>query len=262
MKCPHCDSKIKEASLINSENKFLNETSIKRINDFLPEKYPKKVKQYCDSCIFFDDYEPKLCYINERFKEYYENCKEKVESNELDKEISSLSNHIAKTELIYSNSFQGSVKIYSTSPNNFLQEKFIESQIILDTGMWSTSSDNLDAMWSVIHDNIAREGSGTENKLQDGFNEAKKNLRQSATLARCNTIVDFKHTFSELAGNGKILIYSSGMASIDKSRALPDLSITNENRKILDELIKRNNELKIYLDSISPLKFKDLIQSI
>ena len=126
--------------------------------------------------------------------------------------------------------------------------------------MWFTSSDNLDAMWSVIHDDIARKGNKTQNKLQDGCNEAKKNLTQSAILCRCYTIVDFKHTFSELAGNGKILIYSSGIASIDKSRALPNILITNEKRKILDELIKRNNEIKIYLDSIYPLKFKDLIR--
>lgn len=262
MNCPSCKSKIREKSVLLSANQFIAEDQANRINDFLPNEFQAKSKQYCDSCLQIDSSNQETYVINSKFNKFYNELSELKESVELEEKISELSEDIAKTEVIYADSFLASVKLYSTAPDEISQEKFIESQIILDTGMWSTSSDNLDAVWSAVHDSIARKGTDTDNKLQSGFNQAQLNLKRAAAFSRCNTIIDFKHTFSELAGNGKILIYTSGMAGIEKSRELPNFSITNDKRKSLDEMVKRNKKLREYLNSIHPKKFKNLIRTI
>ena len=88
--------------------------------------------------------------------------------------------------------------------------------------MWSTSSDNLRG--SAVHDSIVRKG---ENHplIATGINDVKNLVKMEAIDKGCNSVVDLKFNFSELAGNGKILIFCQGTAAIDKGNKLPDFQV-------------------------------------
>lgn len=118
------------------------------------------------------------------------------------------------------------IKIYSNIPEGFKLIEFIESFIVVDTGMWSTSSDNLDAFWGALHDNIARSGSNTPSLIKKGFDDTKELLKREAFIRNGNCVVDLKYNFSELAGNGKILIYAQATAAINPNNK--DLSFKTE----------------------------------
>ena len=147
--------------------------------------------------------------------------------------------------------------LYSCSTLEIELICLVESFIIVDSGMWSTSSDNLDAMWSAIHDKAAREGVESDKKLAKGFENIKALLKKAAFIEGGNCVVDVKYSFSELAGNGKILIHCQGTAAIDKNKPVPDFtsiySEVKETKKELEDKIK-NIEKETSEKSIHYLK--------
>ena len=141
------------------------------------------------------------------------------------------------------------VKIYSNTPSDIELIEYVESFQVVNCGMWSTSSDNFNPLLSVIHDQMASSGSNSDKLLSEGFSKSKDFIRYDACLKGANTIVDFKHSFSELAGNGKILIYSQGTPGIVKNRTNIDFTELDENHNSKLESIK--NEIKEVVDYIA-----------
>ena len=128
---------------------------------------------------------------------------------------------------------------------------YVESFMVVDSGMWSTSSDNLDAMWSVIHDNAARKGSDSLKKLGSGFRDTKDLIKKDCFIKGGNAVVDVKYSFSELAGNGKILVHCQGSAARLNTKETVDFSeidMKYETKKISleREVEEANKALSIY----------------
>lgn len=128
--------------------------------------------------------------------------------------------------------------------------------------MWSTSSDNLDAFWSAVHDNAARSGSNTSSLIKKGLDEAKELIKREAFINKGNCVVDFKYKFSELAGNGKILILAQGMAGKNPNQKEFELSdidkIIEKDRKDILNCIEENS---LILKNKSVEKLTELITS-
>ena len=118
--------------------------------------------------------------------------------------------------------------IYSNTPSEFKSIQLVESFMVVNSGMWSTSSDNLDPLWGVIHDSAAMKGSNTDSNLSNAFRDLKSRLKRQAFLLGANSIVDLKYNFSELAGNGKILVFVMGTAAINPASDKPSFGSIQE----------------------------------
>ena len=254
--CANCNTKIGKP-LIGKEIKKLDKSSLDKLNDFLPESVRRP--SFCQKCLTInlsstvvnvDSYN-----IIRRLQDYLHRLN--MVLKKLEKQIESLNDNLdrEKGKLYYD--FSSKMTLYSCYPNDVELLSFVESFIIVDSGMWSTSSDNLDAMWSAIHDNAARAGNDSDKKLSKGFDNIKALLKKSAFIEGGNCVVDVKYSFSELAGNGKILMHCQGTAAIDKNKPVPDFtsiySEVKETKKELEDKIK-NIEKETSEKSIHYLK--------
>ncbi len=254
--CHNCDAKIGKP-LIGSENKEVTPVSLLTLNDFLPNKL--KRSSFCEKC---STYKPKVesPHIYVKYKEHYNSLALALKKKR--SELEDLSSQIILDKGSIDFNYNDLV-MYSNTPTNYELIEFVESYFIVDSGMWSTSSDNLDAMWSAVHDSIARKGIESENKLSKGFSDSKKILKKQAFIKGGNTVVDVKFDFSELAGNGKILMYCQGTAAIDKSRPTPSFEeIDLKHKEQLDRITAEVNTLEKELKTKSLEDFSNLIKSI
>lgn len=244
MNCSNCDSKIGKA-IIGKDNKGIGDESLKLLNNFLPESLRRN--SFCEKCA---SYKPKVDFISHIYLKYKRYLGElKITLNKLNRELDELNSKILIEKGNVDFNFN-SIKLFSNSPENYELLEFIESYIIVDSGMWSTSSDNLDALWSAVHDKAAREGKDSQNKLTKGFEDSKKILKKKAFIIGGNSVVDVSFNFSELAGNGKILIYCQGTAAINKSNPVPSFDEVNEKyrdqlKTLSDKIDGVENELNI-----------------
>ena len=246
-------------------NELLTKEFYKNLKEFLPDDFIKD--SFCYKCVNTDfstgEASKTLYYKYSRYligKDFINKRLNKKNSliRELDGAIEKKEQHIKK--LVQLNS--KNVKIYSNTPKNIELIGYVESFQVVDSGMWSTSSDNFNPLISVIHDQMASSGSNSDKLLSEGFSTAKDFIRYDACLKGANSIVDFKHSFSELAGNGKILIYSQGTAGIDKSRAVISFAEIEENHIMKLESIKTQiKEIEDYFASRTLTDLKALIES-
>jgi len=256
-RCDNCNLKIGD-SLFSKDNKILSPESLIILNNFLDEKLNKK--SFCQVCL-----NPSEAYFSESLLEKHNEYLKEFKSsyNTLNKEVLELNNTFIVAKSNQYDLFKTQFKIYSNTPVKFTLLEYVESFIIVDSGMWSTSSDNLDAMWGAVHDSIATIGVESENKLSKGFADSKYLLKKAAFIIGGNCVVDIKHSFSELAGNGKILIHCQGTAAIDNNYDSPDFSETTRffkncqkelevKLKPLSDLLKSKSmdKLKITLESL------------
>jgi hypothetical protein len=254
--CHNCDAKIGKP-LIGSENKEVTPLSVLTLNDFLPNKL--KRSSFCEKC---STYKPKVesPHIYVKYKEHYKDLALTLKKKR--SELEDLSSQII-LEKGSINFNHNDLVMYSNTPANYELIEFVESYIIVDSGMWSTSSDNLDAMWSAVHDSVARIGVESENKLSKGFSDSKYLLKKAAFIIGGNCVVDIKHSFSDLAGNGKILIHCQGTAAIDNSRPIPSfVEIDLKYKEQLDIITTEVNTLEKELNTKSLEHFSNLIKSI
>ena len=262
--CPNCNAKIGK-SLMGKPNELVSEEFYQKLKEFLPDDFIEKA--YCVKCVtdfninlersnLYSKYNSFLLnriYVNKRID------KKKVLIKELDIVVEKREQTIK--ELIELKFFKD-VKIYSNTPDNIDLVGYVESFLVVNCGMWSTASDNFNPLLSVIHDQMASSGSNSDKLLSEGFSKAKDFIKYDACLKGANTIVDFKHSFSELAGNGKILIYSQGTAGIDKDRANIDFTEIEENHNSKLESIKNEiKEIEDYFASRTLADLKTLIES-
>lgn len=238
--CSNCKSKLGKAFL-GSENNALNPESTEKLNQFLPESLRKN--SFCQRCLditfsktVLDDN------VLKKFKRYIKKLEK--ERQAINGKNISLQDQIQKkiSERYIVN--RENVKLYSTVPQQFNLIEYVESFLVVNSGMWSTSSDNLDAMWSVIHDNMAREGKETKNLLAKGFYNTQDLIKKAAFMKGGNAVVDVKYNFSELASNGKILVHCQGTAAFDDKGKKFDFQDIHDNFRI--ESNKFENQLEEY----------------
>ena len=234
MKCSNCESKIGKA-LIGKDIKALSQDSLSKLNEFLPENLRKDT--FCEKCA---TYRPKVEFPH-IYAKYQAHTKSLILTLEKKRnELADLNSEIeiekGKSDFNFNN-----IGIFSNTPTHIELIELVESYFVIDSGMWSTSSDNLDAMWSAVHDSIARKGIDSENKLSKGFETSKRFLKQRAFIKGGNTVVDVKYNFSELAGNGKILMYCQGTAGVDKNKKVP--SFTEINSRYSERLAVLTDEI-------------------
>jgi uncharacterized protein YbjQ (UPF0145 family) len=260
MKCSNCSESISKP-LIGKENKALDESSLKKINDFLPDEL--RQDSFCHKCSSYNHIRNNSVYdthIYSKYSQYLNKISKKYKFKLTD--LNNLKSNINDEKGRLFPEFE-TVVLYSNTPKELELIEFIESYSVVDTGMWSTSSDNLDAVWSAIHDNIARKGSDTDNKLLNAFELTKEVLRKQAFMLSANSVVDVKYNFSELAGNGKILMYCSGTAAINPKKKVPQLNnIESKFKNQLEGLNSEIKELKSFLIEKSDDNFKALLKEI
>jgi len=196
-----------------------------KLKAILPSEFIEDA--YCDNCFKLPDLKKYNAFnIVEKYEKFLRDKKRLLER--LDNQNSVLEKaQIAELKEKKENLVRRhaeDVNIYSNTPIEFQLLGFVESFQVVDSGMWSTASDNFNPLISVVHDQLASAGNNSDELLSKGFAKAKKYIKYDACLKGGNVIVDFKHTFSELAGNGKILIYSQGTAGIDKTRPVIDFN--------------------------------------
>jgi len=220
--CPNCHSKTESDT---PNNKMLSSDLYFKLKAILPSEFIEDA--YCDNCFKLPDlkkYNP--FNIVEKYEKFLRDKKKLLES--LDNQNSVLEKvQIAEFKEKKENLVRRhaeDVNIYSNTPIEFQLLGFVESFQVVNSGMWSTASDNFNPLISVVHDQLASAGNNSDELLSKGFAKAKEYIKYDACLKGGNVIVDFKHTFSELAGNGKILIYSQGTAGIDKTRPVIDFN--------------------------------------
>ena len=253
--CANCDTKIGNP-LIGKEIKKLDKSSLDKLNDFLPESLRRP--SFCQKCLninFNSTIGVEGFNIVRKLEVHHATLREI--SKKVSHEINNLKDNINNKKGELYPDFSDKMVLYSCYPSNLELIGFVESFMIVDSGMWSTSSDNLDVMWSVIHDRTAREGFESDKKLSKGFDNIKILLKKASFIEGGNSVVDVKYSFSELAGNGKILMHCQGTAAIDKKNPVPDFSYIHsefeETKRDLEDKIK-NIEQEISEKSIHSLK--------
>ena len=240
-RCNNCGNKIKSHSSFGNTNRALTSSSLKLLNDFLPDDLVKE--SFCYDCTTTIEIRTSLS-IYDKLNEWLK----PLEKKKLDimSSFDSIQESILKKKIIVFDSYKDDIKLYSIIPDKIKTLEFIDNSIIVDSGMWSTSSDNLDAMWSAVHDSIARKGLDSDNKLNKGLFDSKESLKRMVFLNGGNCVVDLKHSFSELAGNGKILIYSQGTMGIDSTKKLVNFNdVEKEFKDELESLESQLNEIHI-----------------
>ena len=246
-------------------NELVSEEFYQKLKQFLPDDFIKD--SFCHKCVstdFSTNGESKTLYykysrylvgkdfINRRLS------KKNALKRDLDSAIPEKEKRIKNLVQLRSQN----VKIYSNTPNDIELIEYVESFQVVNCGMWSTSSDNFNPLISVIHDQMASSGSNSDKLLSEGFSTAKDFIRYDACLKGANSIVDFKHSFSELAGNGKILIYSQGTAGLDSSRPVISFDEIEENHNSkLESMKARIKEIEDYFATRTLDGLKALIES-
>ena len=210
MNCSNCQTKIGKP-LIGKANNKLNEDLTHRLNQFLPEELRKP--SFCQKCL--DTSPDTVAVFSDHIQRKVRKYINRVGKNKkrLLEDLDGISVKIMDEKRGIYDIHKEKIKLFSTIPPDCELIEYVESFMVVDSGMWSTSSDNLDAMWSVIHDNAARRGSDSLNKLGNGFRDTKELIKKSCFIKGGNAVVDTKYSFSELAGNGKILVHCQGTAA-------------------------------------------------
>ena len=261
-KCPNCNAKIREEKgIFKGKNKIISSENYHIIKDFIDDDDFIE-EAYCDSCAYvvklFDSERSLLRYYRKYFNDHPKKKLKKdliLKVNELRKDIDSRKVRIIK-------SFINNVNLYSNNEKDFQSVSLVESFIIVDSGMWSTSSDNLDAMWSAVHDAAARDGADSSKKISTGLNQVKDLIKMEAVDKGCNSVIDLKFNFSELAGNGKILIFCQGTAAINKKNIVPDFSSLNKELSEIEEYQKGIDDINHFLTYKSDDALVDLLKTI
>lgn len=250
-KCSNCNSDAKP--LLGKRLRFLDRSSLEKLNDFLPDYL--KSSSFCEKC---SEYKPavEVPHIYLKYKDYIQNL-----LKERERKKSQLVNLVSDLETqkseLYDNTFN--IVIFSNTPSHIELIELVESYFIVDSGMWSTSSDNIDGVWGAVHDKIARKGEDSHNKLSEGFEKSKSSIKLNTFLRGGNTVVDFKYSFSELAGNGKILVYCQGTAGIDQKKNVPNFSGIYS--KYNEKLNLLQDEIDV-IDKIVLLKSPELLSKL
>ena len=258
--CPNCESKIGN-SILGGKNELLNLESYNLLKSFLPVDFISE--NYCEKCIKDNnkDYELITKY-NRYLKGWDENIHLKRIKN-LNLKINKSGEELINEKKKIISKLSDSVMIFSNSPTKFVPIKFVESYIIVDTGMWSTSSDNYDSLISAVHDKMARDGKNSDDKLSEGFLKAKELIKTEVIKSYGNTLIDFKHTFSELANNGKILIYSQGTSALDNNKPILNFSEIEEKRKLtIESLEKEIFKIESFFKEKSIAELKKLMLTV
>ncbi len=261
--CPNCNAKIGK-SLMGKPNELVSQDFYQKLKDFLPDDFIKS--GYCGKCV--EDLETvyfEATNLYGRYHNYLIGNNVNIHLNEKKVLEGTLKNReqcfeAEKKKLV--EAFSKDIVIYSNTPKDIDLVGYVESFQVVNSGMWSTASDNFNPLISVVHDQLASAGSKSDELLTKGFEDSKKYIRYNTCLKKCNTIVDFKHSFSELAGNGKILIYSQGTAGIDKNRPVISFTAIEESNKKKTESIKTQiKEIEDYFASRTLTDLKALIES-
>ena len=257
--CSNCNSKLGKAFL-GSENNALNPESTEKLNQFLPESLRRD--SFCQRCLditfsktVLDDN------VLKKFRRYIRKLEK--ERQELNEKYISLEGEIQKKISDRYIVNRENVKLYSTVPQHLKLIEYVESFLVVNSGMWSTSSDNLDAMWSAIHDNMAREGKETNNLLGKGFYNTQDLIKKASFVKGGNAVVDVKYNFSELASNGKILVHCQGTAAYDEREKKIDFQDIYDNFKIeLDKLRKQLDQYDILFEKYTEAKLLFLLKPL
>lgn len=244
--CPNCHSKIDSDT---PTNKMLCSDLYFKLKAILPSEFIEDA--YCDNCFKLPDLQKYNAFnVVEKYEKFLRDKKrllEKLDNQNSVLEKVRISEFKEKKENLVKRNAEDIV-IYSNTPIEFQLLGFVESFQVVNSGMWSTASDNFNPLISMIHDQIASAGNNSDELLSQGFAKAKKYIKYDACLKGGNVIVDFKHTFSELAGNGKILIYSQGTAGIDKTRPVIDFNSLKHplnSYQDIEDLLKNNKVLDL-----------------
>lgn len=243
-KCSNCNSDAKP--LLGKKLRFLDRSSLEILNEFLPDYL--KSSSFCEKC---SEYRPtvEFPHIYLKYKEYIQNL-----SKERERKKSQLANLVSELEMQKSELYDSaySIDVFSNTPPYIELIEFVEDYTIVDSGMWSTSSDNIGGVWGAVHDKIARKGDDSLNRLSEGFEKLRASIKLNAFLKGGNSVVDLKFSFSELAGNGKILMYCQGTAGIDRKKNIPDFRVIYS---------KKNEGLSLLQDEIDAIDKVVLLKS-
>lgn len=261
-KCPSCKSKIRnEKGMFKGINRIIPKEHYQKIKDFINDDDFIE-EAYCESCayaIWISDSPTSL--LSFYSKHFFDHPK-KAEKKQLEIKIKKLKEETDSVRIRIIKSFLNNVNLYSNNNEKYESVGLVEGFKVVDSGMWSTSSDNLDAMWSAVHDSIARKGEKSNSLIATGINDVKNLVKMEAIDKGCNSVVDLKFNFSELAGNGKILIFCQGTAAIDKGNKLPDFSSLDKEFNIIQENEKTLEEVNHFLTYKSPSALVDFIKTL
>ena len=258
MRCDNCNRHIEKKFLV-ATNMGLNKDGLDRLNAFLPEQLKKE--SFCEYCVKPNNYHEKNS-LYKSYDVYFEQLESQLTTKEnkyieISKELNS------EKEEILVNSDIENIVLFSNTPNGYELLGLVESYRVVDSGMWSTSSDQLDAMWSAVHDNIARQGNNTNSNLSEGLINVKTTLKKIACTKGGNVVVDVKFNFSELAGNGKILMFCQGTVGIDKNRSLVDFEeVEKKYRGLIENLLLEISAIKEELKTKSTSDYEELVNDL
>ena len=229
--CPVCNAKIKSGKnqgfLGGYSNYLLSDNITQKMNNRLPEVL--KFKEACYECLKSNPPGKSTVaesMVNLRNKLKEENVSCKNEAEELTKEV-----NVAALK---------NVKYYSNTPANFTAVHYIDAVVMFDSGSRSTSSDNLEGAWNVIHDEIAIKLGSVKN-VEKALELAKAQLQSKCFSLECDKIANVQPTYSDLAANGKILIHLSGTAGYINKADINEESLSRIKKiKELNERIQDN----------------------
>lgn len=261
-KCPNCKAKIRaEKGMFKGVNRIIPKEHYQKIKEFINDDDFIE-EAYCESCayaIWKSDSTTSL--LSFYYKHFFDHPK-KAEKKQLEIKIKELKQETDSVRIRIIKSFLNNVNLYSNNNEKFESVGLVEGFKVVDSGMWSTSSDNLDAMWSAVHDSIARKGEKSNSLIASGLKDVKDLIRMEAIDKGCNSVVDLKFNFSELAGNGKILVFCQGTAAIDRKNKLPDFSSLDKEFKMIQQYEKILEELNYFLTYKSPAALADFIKTL
>lgn len=261
-KCPNCKSKIRnEKGMFKGINRIIPKEHYQQIKDFIDDDEFIE-EAYCESCAYQLSIQENSKSLIRKYHNNFLDHHKKNERWELSTKIKQLKKETDSVRIRIIKSFLNNVKLFSNTDKNFESVTLVEGFKVVDSGMWSTSSDNLDAMWSAVHDSIARKGEKSNSLIAGGINDVKNLVKMEAIDRGCNAVVDLKFNFSELAGNGKILIFCQGTAAINKKSKLPDFSSLDKEFNLIKSHEKTLEEIKHFLTYKSPDALIDFIKTL
>tara|TARA_B110000908_G_C10154090_1_gene402785 strand:+ start:244 stop:1053 length:810 start_codon:yes stop_codon:yes gene_type:complete len=261
-KCPNCKSTIREEKgVFKGVNKIIPLENYQQIKEFISDDGFIN-EAYCESCAYTLSILESSKSLVRKYHDFFVRHPKKTERGELSSKINKLEKDSDSTRVRIIKSFLNNVTLYSNNHNNFESVSLVEGFKVVDSGMWSTSSDNLDAMWSVVHDAAARKGEKSNSKISEGLNDVKDLIKMEAINKKCNTVLDLRFNFSELAGNGKILIFCQGTAAINTAKKLPDFSSLEKEFNLIKTYKKTLEEIEHFLTYKSPDALIDFIKTL
>ena len=261
-KCPNCKSKIRnEEGMFKSKNEIISKENYDKIKEFI-DNDEFIAEAYCNSCAYVIYLSESNSSLLSNYNQLFFDHPKKAEKKQLEIKINELRDETDSDRIRIIKSFLSNVNLYSNDKQDFQSIGLVESFKVVDSGMWSTSSDNLDAMWSVVHDAAARKGEKSNSKISEGLNDVKDLIRMEAIDKGCNSVIDIRFNFSELAGNGKILIFCQGTAAIDKKHKVADFSSLEKEFNMIKSYEKTLKEVNHFLTYKSTDALIDFIKTL